>query len=49
MEKVRCNNCMWEGEEEELTVNTIFGENSEIFYEDACPECRSGEYLMDLI
>ncbi len=43
MNTVRCNKCMWEGEEEDL-----------VMYEDedgfgkGCPKCETDAYLMDL-
>ena len=41
---VRCNTCMWQGEEEDL-----------VLFEDedglgkGCPKCETDEYLMDVI
>ena len=47
---VRCNNCNWEGVEEELQ---IFQEETDADSIDrsffkGCPNCETDDYLMDL-
>lgn len=48
---VRCNNCLWEGVEDELETfvdleTEVVG--NEIHYLRGCPECETDEYLTDI-
>lgn len=50
-QKVRCNNCYWEGDEEDLETMVDLSDNDidhDIQYLRGCPECRTDEYLMDI-
>ena len=44
MKRVRCCECMWEGDEEDL-LHIDDGINEP---QDACPNCKTDEYLLDL-
>ena len=51
MNTVICNNCLWEGVEEELkTFVDLSDENigHEIGYVRGCPICETDHYLMDI-
>lgn len=44
---IRCNMCCWSGQEDGLEkVQTTGGNSSEVI--NACPNCKTDEYLMDL-
>jgi len=45
MMRVRCNNCYWQGYEEDLPV-FLDEKNKEHFH--GCPNCRTDEYIMNL-
>lgn len=48
---VRCNNCFWEGNEEELQTFVDLSDNDishDIGYIRGCPNCETDEYLMDI-
>jgi len=47
---VRCNNCMWEGVEDDLKTFTDLGDNlgHNVEYFKGCPDCQTDSYLMDL-
>ena len=51
MAKVRCNNCMNVYEEEDLVRLWEDNENDpddkSVVWFDACPECKTDEYLTD--
>lgn len=69
--KVRCNNCDWEGFDEDLSLygtkgdgketlvceETSYGRTTvydkeykgELFFFKGCPNCKTDDYLMDLI
>ena len=50
MNTVRCTNCMWEGKEEDLKIWTdLGGETTEVEYFKGCPNCKTDEYLMDIM
>ena len=51
MNTILCNNCLWEGVEEELeTFVDLSDENigHEIGYMRGCPICETDSYLMDI-
>ena len=47
---VRCNNCYWQGIEDELRSYVDLSDEvtKEIHYTAGCPECLTDEYLTDL-
>ena len=47
--KIRCNNCYWEGEEEDLKDFVDLESKKEVLYFKGCPNCKTDEYLMDLV
>ena len=55
MEKyeVKCNNCDWEGYEEDLSLlnesNPNNKEDKSLYFFKACPNCYTDDYLMDII
>ena len=49
--EVRCNNCEWEGYEEDLQIFTDLSDNNvshDIHYFKGCPNCKTDDYLMDI-
>ena len=49
--EVRCNNCGWEGYENDLKLFTDLSDNNvshDIQYFKGCPECKTDDYLMDI-
>lgn len=49
-QRVRCNNCYWEGEEDELeTFSDPIPDNpdTEEYYK-GCPTCKTDDYLIDI-
>ena len=49
--EVRCNNCGWEGYENDLKLFTDLSDNNvshDIQYFKGCPECETDAYLMDI-
>jgi Zn finger protein HypA/HybF involved in hydrogenase expression len=50
--KVRCNNCYWSGDEEDLEdfsePNLINEEDKTLYFYKGCPKCKTDEYLMDI-
>jgi len=48
MEKVKCNNCSWIGEEEDLTPFAEDGKFGDGFGGFGCPKCKTDEYLTDI-
>lgn len=48
--RVGCNNCGWEGEEEDLKDFTdLEGQHKEILYFKGCPNCKTDSYLVDIV
>lgn len=50
MEELICNNCFWEGDEEELKTFVDLSDNDndhEIHYFSGCPNCETDKYLMN--
>jgi len=59
---VQCNNCMWQGEEEELASAVDLNDGTFLLLKEyphktlqdehepinACPNCKTDEYLMDI-
>ena len=49
---VRCNQCYWEGEEEDLKLvnesNTKDLEDDSLYWFKVCPNCGEEDYLMDI-
>jgi hypothetical protein len=49
--EVKCNNCDWEGYEEDLQIFTDLSDNNvshDIHYFKGCPDCKTDGYLMDI-
>lgn len=44
--QVRCNNCMWTGDEESLVLCRLAGKLQEMI--KGCPHCHTDEFLMDI-
>ena len=48
-QKVRCNMCEWEGDEDDLELTPDgFSKLGDRMWQDACPKCKTDEYLMDV-
>ena len=53
-EAIRCNNCGWIGTEDDLELIPLVPDNIDdadvidVEVIDACPNCETDEYLMDL-
>ena len=48
--EVICNNCMWEGNENDLKLIVDLSDNDishDINYMKGCPNCETDSYLMD--
>ena len=46
-----CNNCLWEGNEEELKTFTDLSDNEvnhDINYSIGCPNCETDDYLQNI-
>ena len=46
---VRCNNCMWTGQEDDLKPFEEDGKFGDGCGGYGCPNCKTDEYLMDII
>jgi len=50
--EVKCNNCDWEGYEEDLSLlnesNPNDKEDKSLYFFKACPNCKTDDYLMDI-
>lgn len=49
--KIRCNMCYWVGDEDELTLVKLDNDDPtkvDDEFIDACPNCKTDEYLMDI-
>jgi Zn finger protein HypA/HybF involved in hydrogenase expression len=48
--EVRCNNCDWEGYENDLEIieDTFKEERFDRLFLKGCPNCKTDDYLMDI-
>jgi hypothetical protein len=49
--EVLCNNCLWEGTEEELETFVDLSDNDidhDVQYFRGCPNCETDSYLMNI-
>jgi len=48
-QKVKCNMCGWQGDEDGLEhIPDGFSVLGDRMWQDACPTCKTDEYLMDV-
>jgi len=49
VQKVKCNMCGWKGDEDDLEhIPDGFSKAGDRMWQDACPTCKTDEYLMDV-